>query len=366
MLEEKQKILTTHKAPKVLIDDIFADVGKYVPVGALDEGEVEDEKEMKSNVVIEHTKEMDIDNDNDNDNDNNNSNNNNNDSKNEVQTVKGLFKNLIPSFPSKIKMSESTGSTVSAVQNIPEKVMTNAACVFDDDDDDDDNDEKDIFIKKDTKISSKSNEKGSDRKTFKDDEEVDDDENEEDGDRRRRGDNKDDLMAPIRALLAAQSAKEKAALLRSEERASHRNDGTAVLILYVIHILIASLFYIISISIVVLIYIHILIRTSILIFVVNLDFIIALILILLLNIIVLFCVCVISFNHPLQEMFMYTVSYILQHLHMHPFNLISHHIKHNNPYYTSQDLRMSPKQSLSLPSLWVRMGSPGSTGMCSV
>lgn len=239
-MEEKQKILTTHKAPKVIIDDIFADVGKYVPVGALDEGEIEDEKEMKSNVVIEDTKEMDVDdndNNNSNNNINNNSNNNNSDSKNELQTVKGLFKNLIPSFPSKIKMSESAGSTVSAVKNIPEKVMTNAACVFDDDDDDDD-DEKDIFIKKDTKISSTPNEKGSDRKTYKEhNEEVDDDENEEDGDRRRLGDNKDDLMAPIRALLAAQSAKEKAALLRSEERASHRNEGTALLILYVCHVL---------------------------------------------------------------------------------------------------------------------------------
>ena len=234
MLEEKQKILTTHKAPKVMIDDIFADVGKYVPVGALDEGEVEDEKEMKSDVVIKYTKEMDVD-----DNDNFNIN-NNNDSKNEVQTVKGLFKNLIPSFPSKIKMSESTGSTMSAVKNIPEKVM-NAACVFDDDDDDDDdNNEKDIFIKKDTKMTSKSNEKSNDRKTYKDDnEEVDDDENEEDGERRRIGDNKDDLMAPIRALLAAQSAKEKAALLRSEERASasHRNEGAALLNLHVCHVL---------------------------------------------------------------------------------------------------------------------------------
>ena len=233
MLEEKQKILTTHKTPKVMIDDIFADVGKYVPVGALYEGEVEDEKQMKSNVVFEYTKDMNMDiDDNDNDNSNNDNNNdydsNNNDGKNEVQTVKGLFKNLIPSFPTKIKMAEAAGPTGSAVKNIPEKVMANAACVFDDDDDDDD--EKDIFIKKDTKTS-KSNEKSKDRKAYK--EEVDDDEDEKDGERKRIGDDKNDLMAPIRALLAAQSAKEKAALLRSEERASHRNDGTAVLILMI-------------------------------------------------------------------------------------------------------------------------------------
>lgn len=63
---------------------------------------------------------------------------------------------------------------------------------------------------------------------------------------------------------------------------------------------------------------------------------------------------------------MKSIIYAFTHSHMYPFTVISHHIKHNNPYDASQDLRMSLKQSISLPSLWVRMGNPGSTGMCSV
>ena len=201
---------------KGMIDDIFADVGKYVPVGALVEGEEEGEGEQTmKNVIIEHPKEMDIVDDND----------NSNSSKNENHTVKGLFKNLIPSFPSKIKMSEAAASTGLAVNESPEQVTkSNAACVFDDDDDEDNEDVKEIFIKNENKIISKSNDRTKERHT-----EEDEDKYANDGELRRIKDDKNDLMAPIRALLAAQSAKEKAAYLRSEVKASSHNEGSAIL-----------------------------------------------------------------------------------------------------------------------------------------
>ena len=207
--------------PIGIVDDIFADVGKYVPVGALiegEEGEEEDGKEIiKKNVILEHVTEMDTVDD-DNDNIDNNAN-----TKNASNTVKGLFKNLIPSFPAKIKLSEATGSTGLAVNDLPVKVTKsnskkNAACVFDDDDDDDDVDEKEIFVKQ-----SIINDRIKDKQT--DNAENDD---KGDGELRRIKDDNNDLMAPIRALLAAQSAKEKAAFLRSEVKASSHTEGNAL------------------------------------------------------------------------------------------------------------------------------------------
>ena len=220
ILDEKQKISTENKIQPIgIIDDIFADVGKYVPVGALvgDDGE-EEEEIIKKNVILEHVTEMDIV-------DINNDNNNNNAITEDANnTVKGLFKNLIPSFPSKIKLSEATGSTGLAVNDSPANVTKsnskkNAACVFDDDDDDDEDvDEKRIFVKP-----SILNGRIKDKQT---DNAENDDKGE--GDLRRIRDDNNDLMAPIRALLAAQSAKEKAAFLRSEIKASSHNEGDAL------------------------------------------------------------------------------------------------------------------------------------------
>ena len=219
ILDEKQKLSARNKIqPKPIIDDIFADVGKYVPVGALVEGEDgEEEKEIiKKNVILQHVTEMDIV---DNDNDNNN---NYAITTSANSTVKGLFKNLIPSFPSKIKLSEATGSTGLAVNDSLADVTKsnskkNAACVFDDDDDDDDVDvdEKRIFVKP-----SILNDGIKDKQA---DNAENDDKGE--GELRRIKDDNNDLMAPIRALLAAQSAKEKAAFLRSEIKASSHNEG---------------------------------------------------------------------------------------------------------------------------------------------
>lgn len=137
--------------------DIFADVGKYVPVGFLETTDTD-----KINTDKQNTDKT---------------------SKPEITSAKGIFSNLLPSFPSSI--------TVSA------PVADNAACSFDDDDDENEGQEvKRIKVKK-----------------------------EEEGERRAISGDDNELMAPIRALLSAQAAKEKAATVRAEEAATMGRDA---------------------------------------------------------------------------------------------------------------------------------------------
>jgi hypothetical protein len=82
--------------------------------------------------------------------------------------------------------------------------------VFDDDDDDDDDDDLERAINM-----SKDKEDKEDNRMITKSIEVD-------GENRTISGGQEDLMAPIRALLSAQAAKEKAALERSEEMATSR------------------------------------------------------------------------------------------------------------------------------------------------
>lgn len=71
--------------------DIFADVGKYIPVGHLENTDTDNPDTDKMSIQ-------------------------------EISSAKGIFSNLLPSFPSSIKLS------------VP--LQENSACAFDDDDDD--------------------------------------------------------------------------------------------------------------------------------------------------------------------------------------------------------------------------------------
>jgi hypothetical protein len=195
LLQEKQKgsaVSVPKIVPKGVIEDIFADVGRYMPVGMLEEGEERSDTVVPDNERA-NASTMSV-------------------SVGETGKAKGLFSNLLPSFPSKIKMAEnSEPSPKSSV------AKNNAACVFEDSD----NDEDDIPVKAErVRETGRENE----RKHIPDNpEELEGD------DKRISGGVEGDLMAPIRAMLAAQAVKEKAALARSEARASN-SEGAFIII----------------------------------------------------------------------------------------------------------------------------------------
>ena len=195
LLEEKQKgsaVGAARIVPKGPVEDIFADVGRYMPVGMLEEGEV-DSAAAAGIEESEHTTAV-----------------TGSVSASETETgkakVKGLFSNLLPSFPTKIKMAESSAPS-------PQKIVTknNAACVFEDSDNED------------NEIIEKDKVKGKD--TGADKREMDKNSAELEGDNKKISGVEGDLMAPIRAMLAAQAIKEQAALARSEARASASSEG---------------------------------------------------------------------------------------------------------------------------------------------
>lgn len=206
LLEEKQKnsaVSVPKIVPKGKIDDIFADVGRYIPVGMLEEGEersdrdvgvADNEREIASTVNF---------------------------SVSETGKARGIFANLLPAFPSKIKVADTDTN-----ESLPKSkvVKINSACVFEDSD----NDEDDTTV----------NEEGKDKEKVKERERESRSQNERkvmsgsvgelelegelEGDNKRISGGVDgDLMAPIRAMLAAQAVKERAALARSEAKASN-------------------------------------------------------------------------------------------------------------------------------------------------
>jgi hypothetical protein len=190
LLEEKQKgsaASVPKIVPKGIVEDIFADVGRYIPVGMLEEGE-----EISDSVVPdnerENTSAVSV-------------------SVGEVGKAKGLFSNLLPSFPSKIKMAEISEPSAKSSAS-----KNNAACVFEDSD----NDGDEVHINETERKQMPGN-----RQELEGD------------DKRISGGVEGDLMAPIRAMLAAQAVKEKAAVARSEARASN-NEGTFVSLFYFI------------------------------------------------------------------------------------------------------------------------------------
>ena len=197
MLEEKQKnsaVSVPKIIPKGIIEDIFADVGRYIPVGVLEEGEDNSDTIVAdSERESENTSAM-------------------TGSVVETGKAKGIFSNLLPSFPSKIRMTETTEPSPKSIT-----AKSNAACVFDDSDNEDDisgnNAEKgrEKGVEKGTMRGGDNNRK----QTSVGEEELEGD------DKRITAGVEGDLMAPIRAILAAQAVKEKAALARSEARASN-------------------------------------------------------------------------------------------------------------------------------------------------
>jgi hypothetical protein len=197
LLEEKQKgsaVSVPKIVPKGIIEDIFADVGRYMPVGMLEEGE-----ERSDTVVPDNKREdasaLSV-------------------SVGETGKAKGLFSNLLPSFPSKIKMAEN--SELSPKSSV---VKNSAACVFEDSDNDEDEGEIPVKV-----------ERGRETGREKERKHIPDNQEELEGDEKRiTGGVEGDLMAPIRAMLAAQAVKEKAALARSEARASN-NEGEFIII----------------------------------------------------------------------------------------------------------------------------------------
>ena len=216
--------------PKGIVEDIFADVGKYVPVGSLDEKELEEcslkkmeEERSKMDVVIPSN-----------------------------ASAKGLFQNLLPSFPITIKIKNPTTETVEPNKSIIAPILSNnddnanpginTACLFDDEDEDEDELEKVIQINSNKITSSKTKTKifQSDIKSEKRNkdninEKKNENENDDDGDNRNISRTDGDLMAPIRALLAAQQNKEKAAYERSEAAAT-ASSGADVILFYLIFI----------------------------------------------------------------------------------------------------------------------------------
>ena len=200
MLEEKQKnsaVSVPKIIPKGIIEDIFADVGRYIPVGVLEEGEdnsdtivADSERERENTSAMTG-------------------------SVGETGKAKGIFSNLLPSFPSKIRMTETTELSPKSII-----AKSNAACVFDDSDNEDD-----IAGNNTEKGREKGVEKGTMRGGDHNRKQTSTGEEELEGDDKRiTAGVEGDLMAPIRAILAAQAVKEKAALARSEARASN-NEG---------------------------------------------------------------------------------------------------------------------------------------------
>ena len=223
--------------PKGIVEDIFADVGKYVPVGSLDEKELEEcslkkmeEERSKMDIVIPSN-----------------------------VSAKGLFQNLLPSFPATIQIKKPNTETGEPNKSIMAPTLSkndddanpgiNTACLFEDDDEDGDEDEdeleKVIQINSNKITSSKTKTKTnifqSDIKSEmknKDNmnKKKNENENDDDGDDNRNISRTDgDLMAPIRALLAAQQNKEKAAYERSEAAAT-ASSGSDIILFYLIFI----------------------------------------------------------------------------------------------------------------------------------
>ena len=193
LLEEKQKYANMSKvAAKNTVEDIFADVGKYVPVGALDDADEKDENELNSvkmDISVTESKSVIAEN----------------------SRVKGLFSNLLPSFPTKIKMSENVAEADS--KEINDAANVNAACLFDDDSDN----EIEMAANKNNFSSSKSIPTKTKTRTNIGEEELDGD------DKKITSDSV--LMAPIRALLTAQAVREKASFEKAEELASRGREG---------------------------------------------------------------------------------------------------------------------------------------------
>ena len=229
--------------PKGIVEDIFADIGKYVPVGSLDEKELEEcslkkmeEERSRMDVVIPNN-----------------------------SSAKGLFQNILPSFPTTIKIKMSNTETIEPKKSIIAPILSNndeeadsgvnTACLFDDDDDDDEELEKVIQINSNKITSSKTktkifqsehkaeirnkdsinrNKNGNENDAQGN---VDDGDGDGDGDDNRNISGTDgDLMAPIRALLAAQKNKEKAAFERSEAAATASTGNILFLFISILNI----------------------------------------------------------------------------------------------------------------------------------
>ena len=233
--------------PKGIVEDIFADIGKYVPVGSLDEKELEEcslkkmeEERSRMDVVIPNN-----------------------------SSAKGLFQNILPSFPTTIKIKMSNTETIEPKKSIIAPILSNndeeadsgvnTACLFDDDDDDDEELEKVIQINSNKITSSKTktkifqsehkaeirNKDGINRNKngnenhAKGNVDVDDGDGDGDGDgddNRNISGTDGDLMAPIRALLAAQKNKEKAAFERSEAAATASTGNILFLFISILNI----------------------------------------------------------------------------------------------------------------------------------
>lgn len=210
LLEEKQKnsVVSVPKiVPKGIIEDIFADVGRYIPVGMLEEGE----ERSDGDVVVA-------------DNERGNASTVSS-SASETGRAKGIFANLLPSFPSKIRVADTN-------ESLPQSsaVKIDSACVFEDSD----NDEDDIAAN--DKDKDKDREKGRESKKQNERKGLSGSAGElelelEGDDKRISGGVDGDLMAPIRAILAAQAVKERAALARSEAKASN-SDGMLFYVSY--------------------------------------------------------------------------------------------------------------------------------------
>lgn len=190
LLEEKQKYANMSKvAVKNTVEDIFADVGKYVPVGALNDADENELNSVKMDISATESKSVIVEN----------------------SRVKGLFSNLLPSFPTKIKMSEDIAGADS--KETSDAANVNAACLFDDDSDN----EIEMAANKNSLSSSKSIPTKTKTKTNIGEEELDGD------DKKITSDSV--LMAPIRALLTAQAVREKASFEKAEEMASRGREG---------------------------------------------------------------------------------------------------------------------------------------------
>lgn len=223
MLEERQKnsaVSVPKIIPKGIIEDIFADVGRYIPVGVLEEGE-----DNSDTIVADSERERE---------------NTSAMTGSVVETgkAKGLFSNLLPSFPSKIRMTETTEPSPKSIT-----AKSNAACVFDDSDNEDD-----ISGNNTEKGREKGVEKGTMRGGDNNRKQMSTGEEELEGDDKRiTAGVEGDLMAPIRAILAAQAVKEKAALARSEARASN-NEGALLCAFCIVFYCILSYFVFIYFS----------------------------------------------------------------------------------------------------------------------
>ena len=230
--------------PAGIVEDIFADIGKYVPIGSLDDKELE---ECSSRKLEKERSQMDIEVPNN-------------------SSAKGIFQNLLPSFPATIKMGipktdnlapNSSNSLLKSSSIIVDDMTSiSTACLFDEDDDEneggaqeeeEDEFEKVIQINSSRVTSSSASRSTSQIKTKtiqvdskKKDENINRNKNSNDENNEENGDEDDDrnisstdgdLMAPIRALLTAQRKKEKAAYERSELAASA---GKAVVVVVVV------------------------------------------------------------------------------------------------------------------------------------